>query len=94
MKINMKSILKATVLLGVGATVGHITQVIHDCEIADPEDLNALGKLSMKVSKYWKTCGDAAAGNARNNKVSTPVEEADDEWLFDGDLPEEEEPSE
>ena len=95
MKINMKSVLKATILLGVGATVGHVTQVIHDCGIADPEDFNALGRFSMKVSKYWKTCGDTAAGNARNNnnKVSTPVDEADDELDLD-DLPTtEEEPS-
>lgn len=93
-KINMKRVLKALGLLGLGATIGHVTQVIHDCRIADPEDFNALGRFSMKVCKYWKNIGDGiseAKDETKNEEPEeTTVEEADDEWLFD-DLPEEEE---
>lgn len=103
-KINMKSVLKALAVFGIGATAGHITQVIHDCEIADPEDFNALGRFSMKVCKYWKTIGDGIAEAKEETKNEEPeetiVDEADDEWdawpnvMHLDDLPEEEEPSE
>ena len=98
MKINVKKILKALAIFGIGATAGHINQVIHDCEIADPKDFNALGRFSMAVSKYWKTIGDGIAEAKEETKNEEPeettVEEADDEWLFDDDLPEKEGPSE
>ena len=103
MKINMKSVLKALAVFGIGATAGHITQVIHDCEIADPEDFNALGRFSMKVCKYWKTIGDGfaeAKEEIKEEPEETTVEEADDEWdawpnvMHLDDLLEKEEPSE
>lgn len=96
-KINMKSVLKALGLLGLGATIGHITQVIHDCRIVEDEgDFNALGRFSWKVCEYWKSNGDKfkEAKDEIEREKETTVEEADDEWLFDDDLPEEEEPSE
>lgn len=102
-KINMKSVLKALGLLGLGATIGHITQVIHDCRIVEDEgDFNALGRFSWKVCEYWKSNGDKikeAKDEVEREKEETTPEEADDEWdawpnvMHLDDLPEEEEPS-
>lgn len=82
-KINMKSVLKALGLLGLGATIGHITQVIHDCRIVeDKGDFNALGRFSWTVCEYWKSNGDRikeAKDEVEREKEST-VDEADDEW--------------
>lgn len=102
MKIDMKKLMKALGLLGIGATIGHVTQVIHDCEIADTKDYNALGKFSMKVCEYWKSNGDKIkeAMDEIEREKETTVDEADDEWdawkntMTLDDLSEEEEPSE
>lgn len=105
-KINMKNVLKALGLLGLGATIGHITQVIHDCRIVEDEgDFNALGRFSWKVCEYWKSNGDkikeAKDEVEREKEKEATVDEADDEWdawpnvMHLDDLPTtEEEPSE
>lgn len=58
MKINGKRLMKAAALLGTGMMIGHITQSMYERKLdeVDGLDLNLLGKVSWKISAYWKEC--------------------------------------
>lgn len=82
-KFNLKNAMKALGLLGLGATIGHVTQVIFDYEVLeDEDDINALGRFSRNVCKYWRNRANEVkeAKNEIKREEETTVDETDDEW--------------
>lgn len=99
-KFNLKNAMKALGLLGLGATIGHVTQVIFDYEVLeDEDDINALGRFSRNVCKYWRNRANVAKNEIKREEETT-LDETDDEWdawkntMTLDDLSEEDEPSE